>query len=232
MHRPPAGRRHGRTRRDPAARCELVLGLRAMGAQIDELDDGFVLRGPVRLHGAEIDAAHDHRIAMSFAIALAPSAAMAQSVQVGTLLCHVSGGVGMIIIENQALDCVYTDAKGSPPQHYIGRLTNVGANIGISGPGQLVWKVLAATNSVQPGALAGDYVGAEGSLAVGAGAGGALLVGGSNKTISLQPLSVSLGTGANLSAGIGNVSLQYMPVTPPPPPPAPPAKAKKVRAHR
>lgn len=47
----------------------LVLGLRAMGADIDELDDGFVLRGPTALRGAAIDAAHDHRIAMSFAIA-------------------------------------------------------------------------------------------------------------------------------------------------------------------
>ena len=48
---------------------QLVLGLRAMGADIDELDDGLVLQGPARLRGAEIDAAHDHRIAMSFAIA-------------------------------------------------------------------------------------------------------------------------------------------------------------------
>jgi 3-phosphoshikimate 1-carboxyvinyltransferase len=40
-----------------------------MGADVDELDDGFVLRGPARLHAAEIDAAHDHRIAMAFAIA-------------------------------------------------------------------------------------------------------------------------------------------------------------------
>jgi 3-phosphoshikimate 1-carboxyvinyltransferase len=48
---------------------QLVLGLKAMGADIDELDDGFVLSGPARLRAAEIDAAHDHRIAMSFAIA-------------------------------------------------------------------------------------------------------------------------------------------------------------------
>ena len=48
---------------------QLVLGLRAMGADIDELDDGLVLQGPARLRGAEIDAAHDHRIAMSFGIA-------------------------------------------------------------------------------------------------------------------------------------------------------------------
>ena len=48
---------------------QLVLGLRAMGADIDELDDGFVLRGPAKLHAADIDAADDHRIAMCFAIA-------------------------------------------------------------------------------------------------------------------------------------------------------------------
>ena len=48
---------------------QLVLGLRAMGADLDELDDGFVLRGPTALRGAAIDSAHDHRIAMSFAVA-------------------------------------------------------------------------------------------------------------------------------------------------------------------
>ena len=85
-----------------------------------------------------------------FAIALTPHAAFAQSAEVGTLQCHLSGGVGMIIIENQALDCVFNDASGAPPSHYIGRLTNVGANIGISGPGQLIWTVVAATRISPP----------------------------------------------------------------------------------
>lgn len=49
--------------------AQLVLGLRAMGAEIEELEDGFVLRGPAPLRAAAIDAAHDHRIAMAFAIA-------------------------------------------------------------------------------------------------------------------------------------------------------------------
>jgi 3-phosphoshikimate 1-carboxyvinyltransferase len=48
---------------------QLVLGLRAMGAEVEELDDGFVIHGPARLRGATIDAASDHRIAMAFAIA-------------------------------------------------------------------------------------------------------------------------------------------------------------------
>lgn len=142
--------------------------------------------------------------------------ALAQSAKLGTLVCHISGGTGLILMENQALDCVFKDNSGST-SHYIGRLTNVGLNIGISGSGQLIWGVLAATNSVEPGALAGDYAGVQGSVAVGAGVGGAVLVGGSNKTISLQPISVSAETGLNLSAGLGNISLQYMPVTPPPP---------------
>jgi hypothetical protein len=155
--------------------------------------------------------------AASVVLSLAPAAASAQSARVGSLLCHLSGGVGMILAENQALDCVYKDNAGGPATHYIGRLTNVGANIGISGPGQMIWAVAAATKAIGPGALAGDYVGAQGSVAVGAGAGGAVLVGGSNNTISLQPVSASVGTGLNLSAGVGNLNLQYMPVTPAPP---------------
>lgn len=43
--------------------------LRALGAQVEEKPDGFVITGPTRLGGAAIDPEGDHRIAMSFAIA-------------------------------------------------------------------------------------------------------------------------------------------------------------------
>lgn len=153
--------------------------------------------------------------AFLFASTLASGAALAQA-RVGLLQCDLSGGVGMILVENQALDCVFQDDVGSPPVHYLGHLTNVGANIGISGPGQLVWAVAAATGVVGPGALAGDYIGPQGSVAVGAGPGGAVLVGGSDRTISLQPVSIQVSSGLNVSAGIGNVTLDYAPTTPPP----------------
>jgi Protein of unknown function (DUF992) len=155
---------------------------------------------------------------------LAPGVASAQSLKAGVLQCHLSGGVGMILMMNQSLDCVFKSNSGART-HYIGRLTNVGANIGISGPGRMVWGVLAASNDLAPGALAGDFVGAQGSVAVGAGAGGAVLVGGSNRSISLQPISVSVGTGLNVSAGVGSLNLQYMPVTPSPPFPRLPSAA-------
>lgn len=43
--------------------------LRAMGAEVEEREDGLRVRGGQRLHGAEIDAGGDHRIAMAFAVA-------------------------------------------------------------------------------------------------------------------------------------------------------------------
>ena len=47
----------------------LVNGLRALGADADELPDGFHVRGSRRLLGGEVDAADDHRLAMAFAVA-------------------------------------------------------------------------------------------------------------------------------------------------------------------
>lgn len=47
----------------------LVGGLRALGADADELNDGFHVRGRGRLTGGRVDAHGDHRLAMAFAIA-------------------------------------------------------------------------------------------------------------------------------------------------------------------
>ena len=47
----------------------LVTGLRAVGAEAEELPDGLVVRGPTVLGGGEIDSRGDHRIALAFAVA-------------------------------------------------------------------------------------------------------------------------------------------------------------------
>lgn len=46
-----------------------VAGLRAMGADAEEFDDGLRVGGRTRLRGARINSRGDHRIAMSFAVA-------------------------------------------------------------------------------------------------------------------------------------------------------------------
>jgi 3-phosphoshikimate 1-carboxyvinyltransferase len=47
----------------------IATNLRAMGAQVQETEDGMVITGGVPLHGARLDSFGDHRIAMAFAIA-------------------------------------------------------------------------------------------------------------------------------------------------------------------
>jgi len=47
----------------------IATNLRAMGAQLEEREDGMKIPGGQTLHGAEIDSFGDHRIAMAFAVA-------------------------------------------------------------------------------------------------------------------------------------------------------------------
>ena len=47
---------------------EIVAGLRAFGADAEELEDGFAIEA-APLRAADVDARHDHRLAMAFAIA-------------------------------------------------------------------------------------------------------------------------------------------------------------------
>jgi 3-phosphoshikimate 1-carboxyvinyltransferase len=46
-----------------------VANLRAMGAVVEEFEDGLRVEGPVRLRGARVQSYGDHRIAMAFAVA-------------------------------------------------------------------------------------------------------------------------------------------------------------------
>lgn len=47
----------------------LVAGLRSLGAEAEELPDGFAVTGPAQLRAGSVDAASDHRLAMAFSVA-------------------------------------------------------------------------------------------------------------------------------------------------------------------
>jgi 3-phosphoshikimate 1-carboxyvinyltransferase len=47
----------------------IATGLTAMGGDVSELEDGWVIRGPRRLEGARVDSFGDHRVAMALAVA-------------------------------------------------------------------------------------------------------------------------------------------------------------------
>jgi hypothetical protein len=89
----------------------------------------------------------------------------------------------------------------------MGSISKFGIDLGATNGGRMVWAVFAPTSARLKGALAGSYAGATAEATVGAGVGANALVGGSNRTITLQPLSVQGQTGLNLAVGVGELRL-------------------------
>lgn len=141
------------------------------------------------------------------ASALLASPAMADGVGVkaGVLTCNVDGGWGFVFGSSKNLQCTY--ANGPAVEHYVGSISKYGVDIGYTANSVIVWGVLAPTLDTAPGALAGDYAGATASVAVAGGIGGNVLVGGLNKSMTLQPLSIEGYTGLNVAGGIAVLTL-------------------------
>jgi len=89
----------------------------------------------------------------------------------------------------------------------VGVISKFGLDIGATSGGQMIWVVYSPTNRIY-GALAGVYTGATAEATVAVGLGANALVGGSNRTIALQPLSVTGQTGLNLAAGVASLELR------------------------
>jgi Protein of unknown function (DUF992) len=140
---------------------------------------------------------------------LSPSQAVSQpapSLRAGTLQCDVSGGVGLIVGSTRDLECVFEPVEG-PNERYVGTVRHAGLDVGVTGPGVMVWSVLASTSRPR-NALAGAYVGAQASGTLGLGLGANALLGGNDRSIALQPLSVQAQTGLNVALGVAELTLR------------------------
>ncbi len=136
-----------------------------------------------------------------------PAFADEAGVKAGFLTCNVSSGFGFIFGSSRSVRCDYSAGPGSA-DHYTGSITKFGADIGYLSSAVMVWAVFAPTSSVAPGGIAGNYAGATGSATVGVGAGANVLVGGSDKHFSLQPVSIEGNTGLNVAAGVAALNLK------------------------
>jgi hypothetical protein len=140
--------------------------------------------------------------------ALSPATAQGRDrVQAGALTCDISAGLGLIIGSKRDVTCIFTPTQPGPREVYVGSITKFGIDIGATAGGQMAWAVYAPTTR-KFGALAGNYAGATASATVGVGAGVNVLVGGSDRTVTLQPLSVEGNTGLNVAAGVTELALR------------------------
>ena len=138
---------------------------------------------------------------------LAAPASADAAVKIGTLRCDVAGGLGLIITSSKEMRCFFSSPHGYREGFY-GTIRKFGLDLGATSRGVLAWAVFAPTAGPRHGALAGDYVGADASVAVGAGVGANALVGGFDRSFTLQPLSIEMQSGFALAAGVASLSLR------------------------
>lgn len=128
-------------------------------------------------------------------------------VSVGTLRCDVAAGTAFIFGSTREVQCVFSPTRGGQPERYTGEIRRFGVDIGFTGAAVMLWGVLASAGDTRPGALAGTYAGVSAAATAGVGVGANLLVGGSDRGITLQPLSVEGNTGLNIALGVGELTL-------------------------
>ena len=138
------------------------------------------------------------------------AAQQAGGTKVGVLTCKTSASLGLIIGSHQKLRCSFSPDSG-PPENYVGHVNRLGLDLGVKAGGAMAWGVFAPASGLHHGALAGKYVGGSGSASLGVGVGANALIGGSHRSIALQPLSVEGQVGVNLALGVAGLSLSPAP---------------------
>jgi hypothetical protein len=150
--------------------------------------------------------------ASAFALAVtaapAPARAGETGIKTGFLTCHVASGFGFIFGSSKEVNCTYTTLTGSKGESYTGEISKFGVDIGYSGAAIIAWAVVAPSPDVTKGALAGQYAGVSAGAAAGPGVGAHVLMGGFNKSFTLQPVSLEGSTGLNVAGGIEALSLR------------------------
>ena len=148
------------------------------------------------------------KVVLAFAITISAAPSFAQqNNQVGTLNCQYGANIGLIVGSVQRMNCTFLKSDGTR-ESYTATFSRVGLDLGVTAGGRMAWTVLAPSTGLTQHALAGNYVGASGDIALGLGVGANALVGGSKRTIALQPLSVEGQVGVNVALGAAKFRLR------------------------
>lgn len=142
----------------------------------------------------------------ALAVPAGPASA-AFTVRLGVLTCDIEGRGGFILGSHKLLACTFNPAGNVPRGYYEGSITRIGLDVGATGGAVLAWLVLAPTNQLTPGFLEGRYYGVGAEATPGVGIGANILIGGFDRSIVLQPISLQGQGGANVAAGIAGLRL-------------------------
>jgi len=149
--------------------------------------------------------------ALAAAIVLVAEMPVAQAqprILAGTLTCRMGPSIGALIASRRQVTCRFFKRRHHV-ERYSGAITRFGLDVGVTAGGVMRWRVVTRTTSLGRGALAGNYVGASADASFGLGVGANALVGGSRRSVALQPISVTGKVGANLAFGVAALTLRF-----------------------
>ena len=149
-------------------------------------------------------------ILFCFSLVVGASNANAQEsrARAGELVCQGGPSVGLIVGSSQRLNCTFRSFETGRRYTYSGSMRRVGLDVGVTSGSRLLWLVFSAQSRVKRNSLAGRYVGASGDASFGFGLGANVLIGGRNRSVTLQPLSIQGQTGLNLAVGVSSLTLR------------------------
>jgi hypothetical protein len=147
-------------------------------------------------------------VAAVAAIFVASPASAQHYERIGTLECNVAPNVSFVVGSHRTAGCIFYALNRREMHRYRADLGRIGVDLNISQGGKLVWAVHAHNRRLFRGDLRGTYTGASGNIAVGLGLGANVLLGGSNNTVALQPLSGEGNIGVGISLGVGQIVLR------------------------
>jgi hypothetical protein len=83
----------------------------------------------------------------------------------------------------------------------------MGFDLGETGSGVLSWTISCQEFTKRPRHLARDYIGASGKVALEPGLGANVPIGGSRRSVALQPVSIEPAIGIDLAATVTHLTL-------------------------
>ncbi len=144
------------------------------------------------------------------AVPAAQAAKTSAGAKIGVLNCDTvpNSGFTLLIHSTVGVKCVFKSSQGIV-EHYKGETgVGLGIDLHLDRETHTAYTVLAADFKKGEYQMAGKYVGAGGSASLGVGVGAHALIGGNDKSITLNPIAISGQKGIGVEGGLTYLYLE------------------------
>ncbi|PJC70313.1 MAG: hypothetical protein CO017_06030, partial [Zetaproteobacteria bacterium CG_4_8_14_3_um_filter_59_5] len=133
-----------------------------------------------------------------------------EGTKLGKLECKTVEGSGSNLLIHSTVDvtCTFSSTAGEVEKYKGETGIGFGVDLTFDKQSSFVFAVMAADFKPGEYKFAGKYYGAGGDATIGRGIGAGVLVGGSKKSVSLEPIGLSATKGAGVSGGLTYLYLE------------------------